>query len=80
MKPSRVLALLAVLAAAACAPVSPYGPTLGTPLTAAGQPAQVAYGTFCAAGAYQCQLGQTGPIGSPCACPGIGAPSYGVIR
>ena len=79
MKPTRVLALLAVLAAASCAPVSPYGSTLGTPVST-GAPAQVAYGTYCVAGAYQCQLGQAGPIGSPCACPGIGAPSYGVIR
>ena len=79
MKPVRALALLAILAAAACAPVSPYGPALGMPVATTGAPAQ-AYGTFCAAGAYQCQLAQTGPIGSPCACPGIGAPSYGVIR
>ncbi len=78
MVPVRLLALAAVLAAAACAPVSPVGPTYGTPL-AAGAP-QVAYGTYCAAGFYQCQLPQSGPLGSPCACPGIGAPSYGVIR
>ena len=79
MFPVRLIALAAVLAAAACAPVSPYGPTYGTPLATGATP-QLAYGANCAAGIYQCQLAQSGPIGSPCACPGLGAPSYGVIR
>ena len=77
---ARPLALLAVLLAAACAPVSPAGPIYGTPVAATGQVPPVAYGSYCQAGVYQCQLAQTGPVGSPCACPGIGAPSYGVIR
>ena len=79
MKPIRLLALLSVVAMSACAPVSPYGPTLGTPVAGAA-PVGAPYGTYCAAGAYQCQLAQSGPVGAPCACPGLGAPSYGVIR
>ncbi len=34
----------------------------------------------CSAGFYQCVLPQPGQVGTPCACPGLGAPSYGVIR
>ena len=75
----RLLLLAALLAMSACAPVSPYGPLYGAQV-AAPAPGQLAFGSFCAAGAYQCQLPQGGPVGSPCACPGIGAPSYGVIR
>lgn len=79
MMPVRVLAVTALLAIAACAPVSPYGPTLGTPV-AGPAPAGAPYGTYCAAGNYQCQLAQSGPVGAPCACPGLGAPSYGLIH
>lgn len=79
MTKARFLALATLLAVAACAPVSPYGATLGTPIAGA-QPAAAAYGTYCLAGAYQCQLGQAGAVGAPCACPGLGAPSYGIIR
>ena len=38
----------------------------------------VPYGSYCAAGFYTCPA--QGPIGSPCACPGLGAPSYGSIH
>ena len=41
---------------------------------------QVAISNQCAAGFYQCVLPASGPVGAPCACPGIGAPSYGSIR
>ncbi|MGI4952283.1 MAG: hypothetical protein ACRYGM_10790 [Janthinobacterium lividum] len=43
-------------------------------------PGQAYYSQQCSAGFYQCVLSQAGPVGSPCACPGLGAPSYGVIR
>jgi hypothetical protein len=49
--------------------------SVSTPTTA-----PVAYGSFCSAGAYQCQLPGPTVVGSSCACPGIGAPSYGVVR
>jgi hypothetical protein len=44
------------------------------------QPVQagVPYGSFCAAGSYSCPA--SGQVGAPCACPGLGAPSYGTIR
>jgi hypothetical protein len=48
---------------------------VSTPTTA-----PVAYGSFGSAGAYQCQLPGPTVVGSSCACPGIGAPSYGVVR
>ncbi|HEX4259679.1 MAG TPA: hypothetical protein VHY76_01130 [Acetobacteraceae bacterium] len=38
------------------------------------------YGYTCFAGAYTCTLPQQGPVGAPCSCPGIGAPSYGTVR
>ena len=37
-----------------------------------------AYGPTCDAGVYVCPA--AGPPGAPCSCPGIGAPSYGVVR
>jgi hypothetical protein len=39
-----------------------------------------AYGYTCYAGNYTCALPQSGPVGSTCSCPGIGAPSYGSIH
>ncbi len=41
---------------------------------------QVAYGGRCYAGVYICDLAQGLPVGSQCSCPGLGAPSYGVVR
>ena len=35
-------------------------------------------GSTCYAGFYICPA--AGPVGAPCSCPGIGAPSFGVIR
>ncbi len=40
----------------------------------------VAYGYTCSAGVYTCTLPAQAPLGSPCACPGLGAPSYGNVR
>lgn len=34
----------------------------------------------CYAGFYQCVLPVAQQPGSPCACPGLGAPSYGTVR
>ena len=36
--------------------------------------------SYCYAGFYQCALPAAQPAGSPCACPGLGAPSYGTVR
>ena len=42
------------------------------------------YGSYgggtCYAGAYTCAAPPNAPSGSQCACPGIGAPSYGTVR
>ena len=38
------------------------------------------YGAHCSAGAYQCWLPASVPVGSTCSCPGIGAPSYGTVN
>ncbi len=37
------------------------------------------YGYFCSAGFYRCRLAAQYPLGSQCTCPGLGAPSYGVV-
>ena len=37
-------------------------------------------GATCYAGVYACRLPALQPAGSGCACPGIGAPSYGWVR
>lgn len=83
-----LLALGALLALGGCysnanavgpTPYAPTSPVLGAAGTAqAGQ--VVGYvGTTCKAGFYICQVPPS-PVGSPCACPGLGAPSYGTIR
>lgn len=43
-------------------------------------PGEVYASQQCAAGFYTCVLPAPGPVGTPCSCPGLGAPSYGVIR
>ena len=43
-------------------------------------PGSVVLSQHCSAGFYQCNLPQPGQVGTPCACPGLGAPSYGIIR
>lgn len=53
----------------------PYTPTPYTP-----QPYAPAFATFCSAGAYQCAIPQGTPVGTSCACSGIGAPSYGTAQ
>ena len=84
----RVLALGALLALGGCysnpdaigpVPYAPTSPVMGAAGTSR-QGQVVGYvGTTCKAGFYICQV-PPGPIGAPCACPGLGAPSYGNIR
>jgi hypothetical protein len=38
------------------------------------------YGYTCYAGVYVCRVPAQYPVGAPCSCPGIGAPSYGSVR
>ena len=38
------------------------------------------FATFCSAGVYQCPVPGNTPPGTSCACPGLGAASYGVAR
>ena len=40
----------------------------------------VPLGTTCYAGVYVCRAPAQSPVDSGCSCPGIGAPSYGVVR
>ncbi len=72
----RVLALCAptLLGLAGCIGAPAPGPVAYAP----GQ--QVPYGAQCFAGVYTCNLPQALPVGSQCACPGLGAPSYGAVR
>jgi len=82
------LALGAVLTLSGCysapgavgpLPYVPASPVVGREGTAsAGQVVGYA-GTTCNAGFYICQV-PPGPVGSPCSCPGLGAPSFGTIR
>jgi hypothetical protein len=52
-----------------------------TPASGQGQSRQqVAYGSMCYAGIYQCAAPNYTPIGQTCSCPGLGAPSFGSVR
>jgi hypothetical protein len=68
----RAVALLALLGA--------LGGCVAAPVVAAPGSVGYGYGYSCYAGFYTCTLPAQGPVGSPCSCPGIGAPSYGTIR
>lgn len=83
-----LLALGALLALGGCysnagavgpTPYAPTSPVLGAAGTAQAGRVVGYVGTTCKAGFYICQV-PPGPVGSPCACPGLGAPSYGNIR
>lgn len=39
-----------------------------------------AMGRQCEAGIYSCTLPRAAALGSRCSCPGLGAPSYGVVH
>ncbi|HTZ69634.1 MAG TPA: hypothetical protein VMB71_03200 [Acetobacteraceae bacterium] len=62
----------------------PYYPPAATPIPKAqnqsGVSGPVAYGTTCYAGVYSCQAPAKSPVGGGCTCPGLGAPSYGVVN
>ena len=90
------LAMLLPLGACYVAPgaIAPFGPaepsgTAYAPPLESGftsyppgnyQPPGSGYaGTTCSAGNYVCQV-PPGPLGAQCSCPGLGAPSFGVIR
>ncbi len=69
IRPALALALLALGSCAAAPP--PEAPL---------QPGQAYYSQRCQAGFYQCNLPTYAAVGSQCSCPGLGAPSYGVVR
>jgi len=60
-------------------PYAPVSPVVGAAGTASAGQVVGYVGTTCKAGFYICQV-PPGPLGSQCACPGLGAPSYGTIR
>ena len=64
--------LLAVPAPASVTPAASPG--------TAGPATPVPLGATCYAGVYVCRLPALQPAGSGCACPGIGALSYGSVR
>ena len=77
-----VLAALLPLGACYVAPgaVAPYGTAEPSGTVYAPPPQGGGYvGTTCSAGAYVCPVAP-GPLGAQCSCPGLGAPSFGVIR
>ena len=73
--------LLTLLAGCYGAPVTaqPVAAGAAPNATANGAPV-VAVGYRCHAGVYVCNLPQPGQIGTGCSCPGLGAPSYGVVQ
>ena len=82
------LTLGAMLALAGCysvpgaigpMPYAPVSPVLGAAGTASAGQVVGYIGTTCNAGFYICQV-PPGPVGARCACPGLGAPSFGTIR
>ena len=71
----------ALLTLAGCV-AYPVPVPVGYPLGYAPEPSPTVAGyasTTCAAGFYVCRV-PPGPPGRECSCPGLGAPSYGVIR
>ncbi len=63
---------LGALALAGCEVAPPPGG--GSPGAAPG------YGYTCYAGVYVCHTQTQIPVGAPCSCPGLGAPSYGRVQ
>jgi hypothetical protein len=58
----------------------PPAQTTPAPQHQSSNSAPVAYGAICHAGFYTCAAAPQSPVGTGCACPGIGAPSYGVVN
>lgn len=79
----RLTVLAALIGLAGCVGAPAYAPTAYAPQPQQGyapqQPEQ-AYAATCYAGVYTCALAQSLPVGAPCSCPGLGAPSYGNVR
>ena len=80
----RAAALAALLPLGGCyvAPgaLSPLGVAEGPGTVYAPPPRGGEYiGATCSAGNYTCPVAP-GPLGAQCSCPGLGAPSFGVIR
>lgn len=69
-RPLAAAAVLATSAVALCGCVA-----APTPLP----PGAIVLSQQCAAGFYTCVV-PPGQPGTPCSCPGLGAPSYGTIR
>ncbi len=67
--PVRLAIALAVLCLAGCVAAPRPIP-----------PGSVVLSSQCYAGFYQCVLPQPNQVGTPCSCPGLGAPSYGTVR
>jgi hypothetical protein len=65
-----------------------YAPPAGTAAPQASLPAKAPqmsqantpYGSTCYAGVYTCAAVPQSHVGAVCACPGIGAPSYGSVQ
>jgi hypothetical protein len=61
-----------------------YYPPAATPVPPAQNQSStqgpVTYGATCYAGVYVCAAPAKSPVGGGCTCPGIGAPSYGVVN
>lgn len=68
------------VAPVAAAPVAPVAVAPVQPAAVAPVAPVVAYGSYCTAGFYHCNLPVAGPIGSQCTCPGLGGPSFGTVR
>ena len=60
----------------AVAPVAPVAMVPVQPAAVAPAAPGGAYGSYCSAGFYHCNLPAAGPIGSQCTCPGLGGPSW----
>jgi hypothetical protein len=73
-RPARTMLRLAALASLA----SGLAGCVGQP--AADASAATGYGYTCYAGFYVCRLPAQYPVGAPCTCPGLGAPSHGTVR
>ena len=75
---SRQAALSASLLLAGCYG-APVAPPPAAPVANGYSTGPVA-GTTCYAGVYVCAMPSPGAVGSSCACPGLGAPSFGTVH
>lgn len=73
----RLTALASALLLGGCYAAVPVAPAPVANGYATSGPTQ---GTTCYAGVYVCPMPAPGPLGSSCACPGLGAPSFGTVH